>query len=148
MYKTTYKVVSLLLLFLIMSCGDKNNYQVQKPLNLIDKDKMAAILSDVHILESNQEMSFFAADSTNKLYLSYYKYIFDKYDVEESQFKSSFEYYVSQPVLMDSMYSEVIANISKIEPRLKKIPDMRDILDNIDTSALAPASTGNVIINN
>ena len=101
-------------MFCIFSC-DENK---QKPVSFIARDKMAAILSDLHIAEAGINNSTSNKDSIAAKMKSYQQFIFEKFAVNETQFNENFEYYLKNTSELDSVYSDVLSNINKIQ--LKK----------------------------
>ena len=94
-------------LLCMMSCGEKI---IEKPDDLIPKEKMTDLLYDLAILN--------AAKSTNKALLeanfdSPTTFLFEQYGVDSLQFVKSDIYYASQPLVYESIYKEVAARLER-----------------------------------
>lgn len=93
------------LFFLIASCTGNTIYE--KPKGLIPKDTMVALLTDMHIAVSAKQIK-------NKFYkkgITYMPYVFEKYNIDSTRFKSSNKYYASIIDEYDKMLLEVKNNL-------------------------------------
>ena len=90
------------------------------PVEFIQPDSMVLVLADIHIAES-KILTSGNPDSTAKANLaSYYKFVFDKYKVDNIRFKNSFDYYSSHVSLMNDVYDKVIDELSKRQAEIEK----------------------------
>ena len=105
--------LSIILLFLLsISC---NSNAVQKPENLIEREKMVDILFYLSILES--------AKSQKPIVLEQYQiksntYIYKKYQIDSLQFANSVKYYSAAPEKYHTIYDDVN---KRIESKLKEL---------------------------
>lgn len=77
---------------------------------------MSDLLTEMHIADivaSQHRTGNF--DSIEYTILSYYPAILAKYGVDSALFYQSFDYYRKHPVLLDSVYAEVITKLSSKE---------------------------------
>jgi hypothetical protein len=89
------------------------------PENLLSKEKMSNILADMHMIES-MSMQHPRGGDTNVVQLhTYYEDIYKHHQVTETDFKTSYDYYLHHPVLLDSVYSDVITLLSSKEALLR-----------------------------
>lgn len=100
---------------------------MEKPKNLIPKEKMVMILNDLAIVN--------AAKVTNANILSQYdieptEYIFKKYDIDSTQFVESDRYYASIPEEHEEIY---IAVETKLEAEHERIALAKKIKDSLLT---------------
>ena len=90
----------------LFSC--KNEYKAP-----ISADTFASILTDIHIGEAAAEGEFSVKkDSILKIY---YGQILKKHNVSAADFDSTMAVYSRQPVVFDSLYSDVLRRIEKID---------------------------------
>ena len=123
----------ILLAILLTSCGEK---LLDKPEDLIPKDKMINILRDITILNS--------ARSTSVTVLHDYKiepttFVFSKYGVDSLQFVTSDKYYASLPNEYEAMYVEIEKQLDNEKEQMseaKKIKDSLDLERNLKKSQL------------
>jgi len=126
---------SFLFIFLIVffSCAEK---LLDKPKNLIEKDKMILILNDLAIVN--------AAKVTNAQILSNHKidptaYIFEKHNIDSIQFVESDRYYASIPEIHEEIYTAVEA---KLEVEKTRLEDVRKRKDSLKTETLKTRNKG------
>lgn len=101
--KKTLLLLTLLVGFI--SCKDE---AVNKPDNLIAKDKMIDVMYDLSILEAMKYQNLASLD-TYKVNPS--QYIFKKYKIDSVQFAHSNIYYASNYTNYKEMYDDVIKRI-------------------------------------
>ena len=107
------KIVVLPLLCFMLSCSEKI---VEKPKNLISKDKMTSILYNLAI--------FNAAKNTNATILTdnnieTMDFIFAKYKIDSLQFVTSDIYYASLPIIYEAIYIEIDKRLEKERERMR-----------------------------
>ncbi|HUH46285.1 MAG TPA: DUF4296 domain-containing protein [Arenibacter sp.] len=104
---TMLKYILPLFLCILVSC---NENVVEKPKNLIPRDKMAAILYDISLLN--------AARSINESILTEHHmepmdYIYNKYKIDSLQLVKSDAYYASLPVVYEVIYTQIKERLDK-----------------------------------
>ena len=117
------KLFVLLLPLLLTSCGEK---LLDKPEDLIPKEKMINILKDITILNS--------ARSTSVTVLHDYKiepttFVFSKYGVDSLQFVTSDKYYASLPNEYEAMYLEIEKQLDYEKEQMSEAKRIKDSLD-------------------
>ncbi|CAM4234918.1 DUF4296 domain-containing protein [Zobellia nedashkovskayae] len=115
-------LVIVLIFFSFTSC---NETLLEKPKNIIPKEKMVEILQDLAIVN--------AAKTTNLQVLrdngvEPMDYIFNKYSIDSLQLVESDRYYASLPVEYEKIYKEVEANL---ERDAKALEDQKKINDSL-----------------
>lgn len=119
---------------LIISC---NKSSVEKPNNLIAKDKMIDILYDISILEAIKVQNLKGGINRKKAN----EYIYTKYKIDSIQFAKSNKYYASDLVEYKKMFEKVKdrlnAENAKVEAEMKKkgipVPENPNSTKNSDT---------------
>ena len=112
----------ILFALLLTSCGEK---LLDKPEDLIPKDKMINILKDITILNS--------ARSTSVTVLHDYKiepttFVFSKYGVDSLQFVTSDKYYASLPNEYEAMYVEIEKQLDNEKEQMSEAKRIKDSL--------------------
>jgi hypothetical protein len=111
------KLRIFLLIFLLTACSSDD-----KPQDLIAEDKMAIILSDIHILEAQvNDLHLGNGDSSLVVYQKMKVDMLKKYDLDSVRFNRSLRYYIVNPELLKNIYVEVKNNL---EAKKKKITDL------------------------
>lgn len=114
------KKALLILCVLFFSCAEK---LLEKPENLISKDKMVDIVEDLTLIK--------AAKSTNGSVLERYdietmNYIYDKYTIDSVGLAESNKYYASLPDEYAEIYTKVEERIKAERDRLKEERKIQD----------------------
>ena len=129
--------LSIVLIF-VASCGEK---LLEKPKDLIPKERMILILKDFSILNS--------ARNTNIGILHNHKieptdFIFSKYGIDSLQFAASDNYYASLPGEYEAMYMEIKRLLENEKERIseaKKIKDSLELQRNLKKSPIERRAT-------
>jgi len=104
-------------ILLVVSCND---YSVSKPDNLIAKDKMAAILYDISLLEAIKAQNINGGISRK----TSYNYIYNKYRIDSLQFIKSNKYYASNieeyKKIIEEVKERLTKETAKAEAQMKK----------------------------
>lgn len=105
-----------LALFFSCSVPDPNTI----PENVIAQEKMEGILYDMHLAEGVIAINPSKGDTNARRALGYYDQIYKKHNITKEEFKTSYDFYIKHPVLMDSVYNDVIIRLSETESYLRK----------------------------
>lgn len=107
-----------LLVIALTACGSDD-----KPKDLIAEDKMAVILSDIHVLESQvNDMHIVNTDSSLLIYQKLRVKTLKKYSIDTANFSKSLKYYIANPAYLKDIY----VNVKKhLEEKKKKIPAIK-----------------------
>ena len=135
--RTNTKFINIgfvLLLFGLFACETE-----EKPDNLIQEDKMAKILAEIHVLEAQINNLRFQHDDS-----SIYVYQKKRFDIIKSlqsdtaTFKVSLKYYLLNPDKMKEIYTQVKVNLeakkkiieanSKLQEKKNKMVEVKKIL--------------------
>ena len=100
-----YTFVFLCFIFLF-SC----KHEGKAPLSA---DTFASILTDMHIAEAAAEGEF--STTKDSLLTIYYGQILKKHNASSADFDSTMAVYSREPVVFDSLYSDVLRRIEKID---------------------------------
>lgn len=104
-----------LILFVGLACGcSKKNIAI--PHDVIPMKQMIEVMTDVHLAEAAKDAP--TADNKSKHTIEeYYAFIFDKYHITKDQFQHSFNFYKSNPELMEEIYAEVLTRLSELQAK-------------------------------
>lgn len=102
----------LLCVCLLSACSAPED---ERPDNLVPEDRMAEILTQVHIAEARvSRLGLRSVDSSNIVYKHLESQIFQKYKVDTSAYRKSYIYYSSHPKDMEAIYKRVTAKLQKM----------------------------------
>jgi hypothetical protein len=116
-----YRLFFSVLLFLV-ACS-----RVKTPAGIIQEEKMAALLIEVHIIDGSMYSVQQMPDSLYKYGMGKYLAIFKRFDTDSVQFRKSFKYYSSHPDRLEIIYNKVSADLKLKTDSLNKIS--RQIMD-------------------
>lgn len=102
------------MLLFLLSCQNK----VKRPEALLEKQDFAAILSDLHLLESTYMTGRGVPDSSREAYLQDYNLVFQIHHIEPSVFFKNFAYYKDNPELMNEIYELVNERLQIMEDQM------------------------------
>lgn len=86
------------------------------PNDLIDADKMARILVELHKTEAiTSRLSFNTFDSSKVAFDYLETQVLEKFEVDSSQYRRSYEYYASNPDEFVRIY-ETVEKMAEVEP--------------------------------
>lgn len=110
--------VFLLLFFVSCNSATDKTWSNEK----LNKDKMVEVLMDVHLAEA----SFSVVDRNKKdaqaEMKNEYARIFKKHEVKADDFFNTYNYYISHPALLDSVYGELVSRITTLQGQMLKQP--------------------------
>jgi len=112
-------------IFLILFCSCQTADKIKKPDNLLSKDQMVAILSDIAILKSANDVN---SNRLSKFIERPFDYVTKKYQVDSITIAQSIEYYNFKFNDNLSIYKRVEQNIQN---RKHKIDSVNVIIDSL-----------------
>jgi len=113
----------LLLIIFLTSCGEK---LLDKPEDLIAKDKMINILKDMTILNSARNLSVTVLHDYK---IEPTTFVFSKYGVDSLQFVTSDRYYASLPNEYEAMYKEIEKQLEEEKEQMSELKRIKDSLE-------------------
>jgi len=94
--------------------------QDETPPNIIKRDKMVNLLTDLHILDGNMYNIAQVPDSIQKYGTNGYLALFKRYHTDSAQFRRSYKYYTTQPFEFQAMYDQILDNLTRKTDSLRK----------------------------
>lgn len=119
--KCCYDLTLFFIALIMLSLGCKPANKQSKPKNIIGRDTMVMILADIHVLEASLGIKVFEDRKMNQTRNHIKQKIYKNYSVSKKQFLLSYDYYAMQSATIDSIYMDVISEISKRQAERKKI---------------------------
>ena len=107
-------------MILLVACAEK---VVKEPKNLIPKEKMTEILHDLAILNASKSLTSSKLKDSG---IEVMEFLYEKYDIDSTQFSQSDLYYASIPLEYQSIYEGVEARIKKQKDTLEAIGERRN----------------------
>jgi len=97
-------------LVVFISCKNKN--QAEIPSNILSKDEMVGVLTDVYILESSVDLNL-VSGSVNKKDSSLFYDVFTNNKVTKKQYEESLAFYKIHPELLNEIYDSVLTSLNR-----------------------------------
>jgi hypothetical protein len=91
------------------------------PQGVIDKPQMISLLTDMHIIDGTLYNVPQDRDSLYKYGHAKYIALFKRHKTNDKVFRKSFEYYTTQPELIQDMYTQIEANIKAKTDSITKV---------------------------
>jgi hypothetical protein len=91
------------------------------PSGIIKEEQMTSLLTEVHIIDGSMYSVMQVPDSLYKYGAGKYQATFKRFHTDSAQFKKSFQYYASNPDLLQTIYEQVAANLKQKSDSLNKI---------------------------
>ncbi len=114
------RVIPIFLALIMFSCNEK---VVEKPENLIPKEKMVQILHDLAVLNSIKSTNQLMLDQNN---IKIMDFLYEKYGIDSVQYVQSDLYYASIPLEYQSIYEKVEAILEKKSSDFERITQKRN----------------------
>lgn len=125
MTKLSYIFVCFLLL---LSCT--SNTILNPPKDLISKNKMIAIFVDLQMAQSGKNVKNLQYQRN----ANYYQLVFDKYQIDTTQFKESNLYYASLIDDYNAMFVEVEKRLVELEEKYMEDRRVEDSIQEIESN--------------
>lgn len=105
---------SLLFVFIVSSCHDKNYVAIPK--NIIPPDSMVAVIADAHIIQAAAQQGYTQNPKDTTIQMAY-ESMYKKHHINDSMYNQSLKFYCNNARLLDSVYEKVLntLNQQKIE---------------------------------
>ena len=103
-----------LLVFAILSFSNCSNNEDKIPKGILSKEKMTAVLLDVHILESSMNMSLVKQNIKTNDTTTFYP-VFKSNSITKKEYEESLAFYKSKPKLLNEIYDSVLVLISTMQ---------------------------------
>jgi hypothetical protein len=124
------KILLFLIVIFLVSCT--SNTILEKPKDLIPKDTMVLLLTDLFIAKS----AFIEKNILNERKVNYMPLVYNQYKIDSSRFSTSNFYYTSKLEEYELIYKEVKEGLEKkkleIEESIRKNVGKEKILEKLD----------------
>lgn len=108
------KHIAAILVFSIVLFGCKNT-----PEGILDKEKMVAVYTDIHIAEGRLRTVGIFADSAKLMAPVLYDEVYRTHQISREEFIKSYNYYQANPKEFEAIVDRVLEELSKKESGIK-----------------------------
>lgn len=110
---------TLLFISILLSACNEGREKIKQPEVFLEQKAMEELLIEIHLSDAiAQEKSNGNLDLEKNLSEQGLKQILQNHNLRKTSFDSLYEFYVRQPELLDVMYANIIANLSKKQAEL------------------------------
>jgi len=117
------KITSFLAVILFVSCTSNTIYK--KPKNLIPKDTMVFLLTDLYLASA----SYFRNNKQQQRKVNYAPLVYNKYHIDSIRFKESNLYYTSKIDEYEELFLLIKTNLTAQKLKLQKELNLFDSLN-------------------
>ena len=103
-------------LFLLFSCGESGK-TVTVPADVLPKEKMALVITDIHIAEAEASLKPYQDTTSEKLN---FQALFEKNKITKEQYEKSMAFYIDHPELLNEVYENVLNELSGMQGEAAK----------------------------
>ncbi|RXP59473.1 DUF4296 domain-containing protein [Lutibacter sp. HS1-25] len=114
------------LILLLTNCT--SNTIISKPKNLIPKDKMVDVITDMLLASGGENIKNIHMQRK----VDYFPLVYEKYQIDSTQFKESNFYYVSRIDDFEEILEKVDKRLSKLRLENETAQNIKDSIKNID----------------
>jgi hypothetical protein len=97
------------------SCGNGNKIKI--PVGILCKDTMVEVLTDVHLVKASQQLGM-VIDTADTAKFTSIDYVWKKHHITQTDYQKSLDFYTHNTTLLDSIYENVLNNLSKQKAEL------------------------------
>jgi hypothetical protein len=109
-------ILSLFIICLFASsCGNKNKIKV--PDDILCQDTMIHVLTDIHLEKTAQQLGIVIDSADTDKHVPF-EYVWKKHHITEFEYKKSLDFYTHNPNVLDSIYENVLNDLSKQRAQL------------------------------
>lgn len=109
-----------------------SNTIVKKPDNLISKDQMVDVLTDLFLATGGKNIKNIHLQRN----VNYYPLVYDKYQIDSAQFKESNFYYTTKIDEYDKILKRVDERLKKMRDTFEKEKELQDSLKKMKRDSL------------
>lgn len=109
------RILLAIFLFAHIACSSPKKEKVQVPAHVLNRQKMIGLLLDIHIAEATNNLNTMEYAPQGQVPDSLTDDVLKKHGISFVQYTQSMEFYTRHPQLLDSMYTDVINEISKLQ---------------------------------
>lgn len=116
-------IIVIMLCTILYSCAEEK--EVVIPENVLSQEKMATVMTDIHLLEASMTLNF--SNATNLIngpeMQATTSQLLKKNNVTKEQYQTSFVFYAEHPDLLTEVYKQVLNNLSQLQAKVSNEKD-------------------------
>ncbi len=112
-----FALLSLFVLGITHSCSNSEKQEFV-PETKLSEEEMISIMTDLHLMESALSLRRNRGQSTNDVKELWFAQLFEQHKTTATIFEENLSFYNEQPVQMEKILEEVMANLSQMQSEL------------------------------
>jgi hypothetical protein len=105
---------SMLACLMAMGCSNISHNKAEQE-GLIARDTFMHVLTEVHLIEGVKKQRLLRNDEEGLVILQHYAELFERFNVDEQRFKTTYEWWYKHPKEMDGLLEEVADRLARME---------------------------------
>ena len=86
-----------------------------KTMGLVPRDTFVQVLTEVHLIEGVKKQRLMRNDDEGAIVLQHYAELFDRFDIDEERFKTTYQWWYQHPEEMDGLLEDVGERLADME---------------------------------
>ncbi len=101
-----------IILLIMVAC--KASEEKARPAHILSQEEMIPVMMDIHLAETMIDFKKLKGTDTSKIMLaSWYQQLFEKYEISDTIFYDSFNYYLENPAELNEIYEALLEELNK-----------------------------------
>lgn len=117
--RRSYMVIAVLALWGLNGCSNSSPTD-PKTIGLVQRDTFVQVLTEVHLIEGVKKQRLMRNDDEGAIILQHYAELFDRFDIDEERFKTTYQWWYQHPVEMDGILEEVGERLADMEREMNR----------------------------
>ena len=97
--------------------------EVTVPEDVVPQEQFVEVMIDMQLLEAAFNMKHLGNKEADTIMYPRYREVYAHHGISPETFRYSYDWYLSEPELMDEVYEEVLNKLSIMEEEVKNAPD-------------------------
>ena len=135
------KAVYLFVFIFLVACSEEESVEI--PSTILPKEKMAAVLVDIHLIEATMNLNVMSIENAGAPANAAVSIdVLKKHNITKSQYDTSFLFYTQHPDMLSKIYENVIIELSKLQARVSNDNNFTDTSVNTTTRPIKVFTAG------
>jgi hypothetical protein len=109
------RLILVLLLAGLGACSSSKQPEITPPSHILARDSFLLMLTEVQLIEGVSKQRLLRNDDEETLLKSHYAELFQRFDITESTFLESYQWWYTQPAAMDALLQEAAEALTAME---------------------------------
>ena len=97
------------------ACSSPKNSEIEAPAEIVSRDTFLLMLTEVQLIEGVYKQRLLRNDDEDMLLESHYAELFQRFEISEDQFLTSYRWWYEHPSAMDELLQEAAEALTAME---------------------------------